>query len=256
MMKWLSLLTLLLTLSTQAAIREQQLTLPDQLGHAVLYQPEHPTNGAAVVVIHEWWGMNAYAKRRARMLAEAGYPAIAVDMYGTGKVADHPKDAKAFMNAAMRHPEQMNARFDAALAILRRQPGVDPHKLYAIGYCFGGGVVLNQARMGKPLAGVASFHGSLGSNIKVKPGQIKAKLLVAVGGDDPFEPETAVDALVDEMRAAKADLDLRIYPGAKHSFTNPQATELGKRFNMPLAYDKQADQKSWQALLNMLAGKA
>ncbi|WKE66566.1 dienelactone hydrolase family protein [Gallaecimonas kandeliae] len=259
-MKWFSRLAALamviLALPSWAKVVEQQLTLPDGLGSAVLYSNDQLKKpGPGVVVIHEWWGLNAYAKGRAKALAKLGYTSIAVDMYGTGKVADHPKDAQAFMEAAMREPDKMNARFDAAMAILKAQPNVDGARIYAIGYCFGGGVVLNQARMGKALAGVASFHGSLGSSIQAEKGKLKAKLLVATGGADPFNPPQVVSAFVKEMMDAGADLDLRVYPGAMHSFTNPGSTALGKQFDMPLAYDEAADKDSWAALLRMLKGR-
>ncbi|WP_272993747.1 dienelactone hydrolase family protein, partial [Spongiibacter tropicus] len=154
----------------QAAVTEQKITLPNELGSAVLYKAKR-ADAPAVVVVHEWWGLNDYARKRAKMLAEAGYTAIAVDMYGHGKTTTHPKDATAFMNAALAEPEKMNARFDAALSVLRKQTD---GKLYAIGYCFGGAVVLNQARRGLELAGVASFHGSLGTETPAKAGDINA----------------------------------------------------------------------------------
>ena len=159
------LFALLTSASLWAEVIETPVTLPDNLGAGVLYtnsKVKKPTAG--VIVVHEWWGLNEYARGRARQLAQEGYSAIAVDMYGTGKVADHPKDAQAFMEKALAEPEKMNARFNAAKAILLQQKMVDKDRLYALGYCFGGGVVLNQARMGNDLYGVASFHGSLGTD--------------------------------------------------------------------------------------------
>ena len=147
-----------------AEIIEQEITFDNELGSAVLYYDDAvKETTAGVVVVHEWWGLNDYSRSRARQLAEAGYAAVAVDMYGHGKIAEHPKDATAFMNAALAEPEAMNARFDAAITALAGAPNVDPKRHFAIGYCFGGAVVLNQARRGLDLAGVASFHGSLGT---------------------------------------------------------------------------------------------
>lgn len=234
-------------------VKETPVTLPDDLGTAVLYTPrwamkERP----GVIVVHEWWGLNDYARSRARQLAKAGYPAIAVDMYGTGKVADHPDNAMAFMNAALAEPEKMNARFDAARAILEQQGRADNSRIYAIGYCFGGAVVLNQARMGKDLAGVASFHGSLGTPAPAQAGAVKARVLVATGGADPMVPAEQVGAFAQEMSAAGVDLQLLSFPGVKHSFTNPGATAVGEQFSMPLAYDKAADQASWDALMQFI----
>jgi dienelactone hydrolase len=186
------------------------------------------------------------------MLAEAGYTAIAVDMYGHGKVAEHPKDAKGFMEAAMSNPEKVSARFNAAKDILKQQKHVDPERVYAMGYCFGGAVVLNQARLGNDLAGVASFHGNLSAAVEANPGDIKAKVLVAHGGSDPFVPVEQVTDFMQEMVTLGVDLKFLNYPQAKHSFTNPEATEKGKKYNLPLAYDKKADTESWDAFLEFI----
>ncbi|EKE74007.1 dienelactone hydrolase family protein [Gallaecimonas xiamenensis] len=245
-----------LALPAQAKVTEKTIELPNHLGTALLYQDDSQSaKGPGVIVVHEWWGLNDYAKHRAQMLAEAGYPAVAVDMYGTGQVAEHPDNAKAFMQAALKEPDKLNARFEAAWDILRGLSLVDKDRVYAIGYCFGGAVVLNQARLGKPLAGVASFHGSLGSSIKAEPGTLKARLLVATGGSDPFVPAEQATAFVSEMLAAGADLDFRVYPGAVHSFTVPDADGKGEKFKMPFAYDERADKDSWAALLRMLKGQ-
>ncbi|WP_372864169.1 dienelactone hydrolase family protein [Spongiibacter sp.] len=226
----------------------EKVSLPGELGSAILYKAKR-SDAPAVIVVHEWWGLNDYARQRAKMLAEAGYTAIAVDMYGHGKTTTHPNDATAFMNAALAEPEKMNARFDAAVAILKRQTGGD---IYAIGYCFGGAVVLNQARRGLDLAGVASFHGSLGTEQPAQPGVVKAKVLVATGGADPMVPAEQVGSFVQEMSAAGVDLQLLSFPGVQHSFTNPGATALGKKYQLPLSYDAQADRQSWAALMRML----
>lgn len=228
---------------------EREIKFANHLGSAVVYsnsKQKKPT--AAIIVVHEWWGLNDYARNRAKMLAEEGYTAIAVDMYGNGTVATHPKDAKAFMNAAFAEPEKMTARFNAAKDELLKLRTVDKNRLFAIGYCFGGAVVLNQARAGADLYGVASFHGSLGTETPAQPGHIKAKLLVATGGADPMVPADQVGGFVTEMSNAGVELNLLSFPTAKHSFTNPDSTKAGKEFEMPLAYDKHADEVSWEAL--------
>ena len=233
-----------------ADVVETPITLPDGLGSATLYTNQNvKTATAGVIVVHEWWGLNQYAKDRAKMLAEEGYTAIAVDMYGHGKVAEHPKDAQGFMQAALAEPEKVNARFNAAKEILKQHKSVDTERLYGMGYCFGGAVVLNQARLGNDLAGVASFHGSLNAAVEAKPGDIKAKILVAHGGADPFVPVEQVTGFVKEMVDMGADFQLLNYPQAKHSFTNPGATEKGKKYSLPLEYDKKADTESWAAFL-------
>ena len=243
----------LTSLQVSADVAETPVTLPNGLGSATLYSNQKlNSNNAGVIVVHEWWGLNQYAKDRAKMLAEAGYTAIAVDMYGHGKVAEHPEDAKGFMEAALSNTDKINARFNAAKNILKQQKHVDPERVYAMGYCFGGAVVLNQARLGNDLAGVASFHGSLSSAVETKPGDITAKIMVAHGGADPFVPVEQVTGFVQEMVTLGADFQLLNYPHAKHSFTNPEATEKGKKYDLPLAYDKEADTESWNAFLEFI----
>lgn len=245
---------LVLSPAAIAGVKEKPVALPDDLGTAVIYTSKKAgKSGPGVIVIHEWWGLNDYARERARMLAEEGYTAIAVDMYGHGEVADHPDNAKAFMEQALADPEAMNKRFNAAKALLAREKSVDEARIFAMGYCFGGAVVLNQARMGNDLAGVASFHGSLGSDVKPEKGAVKARVLVAHGGADPFVPAEQATQFVADMLAAGVDLTFLNYPQAKHSFTNPGATEKGEKFGLPLAYDQAADEHSWQALLSFIA---
>lgn len=206
-----------------------------------------------VLVVHEWWGHNDYARARARQLAEMGYVAMSVDMYGDGKVADHPDNAMAFMQAATRDKAQTSARFHAAEAVLKQQKVTDASRLAAIGYCFGGAVVLNMARQGADLRGVASFHGALGAWSPAEEGKVRAKLLVLNGADDPMIPAEAVAAFEEEMQAAGANFRVINYPGATHSFTNPGATAVGEQFGMPLAYNAEADAASWAELEAFLA---
>jgi dienelactone hydrolase len=211
-----------------------------------------------VLVVHEWWGLNDYARKRARMLAELGYTALAVDMYGEGKQALHPDDAKKFSSELMKNFDDAKARFMAAMEFLKQQPSVDPTRIAAIGYCMGGGVVLNMARQGLDLKGVASFHGSLNAVKPAQPGSVKAKVLVLHGADDKFIPPEQIEAFKEEMKSVGADFQFISYPGAVHSFTNPEADKLGKKYNMPIAYNAQADKKSWDELkkfLNMIFKK-
>jgi dienelactone hydrolase len=205
-----------------------------------------------VLVVHEWWGLNEYARKRARMLAELGYTALAVDMYGEGKQAAHPDDAGKFSSEVMKNFDVAKARFTAALDFLKQQATVDPTRIAAIGYCFGGGVVLNMARQGVDLKGVASFHGSLAAVRPAQSGEVKAKILVLHGADDKFIPQQQIEAFKQEMKTAGADSQFFSYPGAVHSFTNPDADELGKKFKMPIAYNADADKKSWDELKKFL----
>ena len=198
-----------------------------------------------ILVVHEWWGHNEYARHRAEMLAELGYTALAVDMYGDGKQASHPGDAGKFSSQVMKTAGLAKQRFDAARAVLEAQETVDKARIGAIGYCFGGGVVLHMARAGEDLRGVVSFHGSLGTAQPAEKGKIKSKILVLTGAEDPFVPADQVTAFEKEMHAANADFKVIIYPGAKHSFTNPYADDFGQQFNLPLAYNLEADTESW-----------
>jgi len=198
-----------------------------------------------VIVVHEWWGHNDYAKRRARMLAELGYSAIALDMYGDGKNASHPKDAGMFSGEVKKNMAVAEKRFLAAYNLLQKQKHVAKDKIAAIGYCFGGGIVLEMARRGIDLDGVVSFHGSLGTKSPAKKGKVKAKVLVLNGEADPFVKASAITMFKAEMDAAKVDYRFINYANAKHAFTNPDADKFASKFKIPLAYNKSADEKSW-----------
>lgn len=201
-----------------------------------------------VIVVHEWWGHNDYARKRANMLAELGYTALALDMYGDGKQANHPDDAMKFMQAIMGNMPGAEAKFNAALDLLKSHDTTDPERIAAIGYCFGGGVVLHMARVGTDLAAVVSFHGGLEPLTSAQPGMVKAKILVCTGAADPMSPQVQVDALKKEMDAAGADYEIISYEGVKHSFTNPIADSMGAKFNLPLAYSETADSQSWESM--------
>ena len=205
-----------------------------------------------VLVVHEWWGHNPYARKRADMLAALGYTALAVDMYGDGKQAGHPDDAMKFANEVFSNLPAAEARFKAAMNLLKNHPMTDPNHIAAIGYCFGGGVVLHMARTGADLDGVVSFHGSLAATHSAEPGSIKAKILVCNGAADGFVTAEQIAAFKKEMDDAGADYQFINYEGAKHSFTNPDADENGAKFGLPLAYNKAADEQSWQAMQEFL----
>lgn len=207
-----------------------------------------------VLVVHEWWGHNDYVRKRAEMLAELGYTAFALDMYGTGKLADHPQDATKFMQAVINNMPAAEKRFNTAHALLRNHKTVNPSSTAAIGYCFGGGTVLHMARQGADLQGVVSFHGSLGTQTPAEKGKVKADVLVLTGAADPMIPAEQVAAFKQEMETAEVDYEVHSYPGAKHGFTNPAADDFGKRFDMPLAYDAAADADSWTRMRVFLQG--
>jgi len=201
-----------------------------------------------VLVVHEWWGLNDYARKRVRMLAELGYTAFALDMYGDGKTAAHPEDAQKFAGEIFTNVKMGEERFLAAYDFLKDQETVDPNNIAAVGYCFGGAVVLHMARIGMDLKAVASFHGGIQAITPAEEGKVKAFILVCNGADDPFVTQEQIDAFKKEMDSAKVQYEFVNYEGAVHSFTSPAADSLGKKFNMPLAYNEKADKESWQEM--------
>jgi len=201
-----------------------------------------------VLIVHEWWGLNDYARKRARMLAELGYTALALDMFGEGKTASHPQDAQKFASFIYSNLKVGEERFMAAYNFLKEQETVEPNDIAAIGYCFGGGIVLHMASIGTDLKAAASFHGSLGAVVPPKEGVVKAFILVCNGADDPFTTPEQIETFKKEMDSAKVNYEFINYEGAVHSFTSPYADSLGKKFNMPLAYNEKADKESWQAM--------
>ena len=205
-----------------------------------------------VLVVPEWWGVNEYARRRAHMLAELGYAALAVDMYGDGLQAETPEEARKLSSGVMKNFDSAVARFKAAKDFLMRQPFVDPGKIAAIGYCFGGGIVLNMARQGMDLSGVASFHGGL-TPAAAGSDNIKAKILVLNGAADNFITPEQIEAFHKEMKTAGADYKFISYTGALHAFTNPDADMYAKKFNLHIGYDAEADRKSWDEMKKFLS---
>ncbi len=203
-----------------------------------------------VLVVHEWWGHNQYARKRAEMLAEQGYVAFAVDMYGDGKLADHPDDAGKFMQQVTSNMPLAEKRLAEALKILNQQEVTDSNKTAAIGYCFGGAMVLHLARIGTDIDGVVSFHGSLGTKSPAEKNAVKARVLVLHGEEDAFIPPEQVDAFKTEMKNAEVQYEFIAYSDVKHSFTNPEADQFSEKFNLPaLKYDQHADEDSWNRML-------
>jgi dienelactone hydrolase len=198
-----------------------------------------------ILVVHEWWGHNEYPRTRAKMLAELGYTALALDMYGDGKTADHPKDAGSFMTEVIENMESGRSRFEAAHDLLKAHETVDAASTAAIGYCFGGGVVLHMARSGSDLKAVASFHGSLGLANVQGTDQVNTRIAVYNGEADQWTSPEAITAFKTEMESAGAQYDFIQLPGAIHGFSNPGATANGERFGIPLKYNKLADDASW-----------
>ncbi len=213
----------------------------------VVYNDNTNQKRPGILVVPEWWGLNDYDKMRARELAKLGYIAMAVDMYGDGKVADNPTDAGKLAAPFYSNLQMAKDRLDAAVAELKTFSQTDPDKMAAIGYCFGGGVVLNAARLGEDLKGVVSFHGNL-IGAPANKDLLKAKILVCHGLDDQFVKKEDVDKFRHQMDSIGADYIFKAYPGATHAFTNPEATALGKKFNLPIAYNAAADTASWNEM--------
>lgn len=203
-----------------------------------------------VIVVHEWMGLNDYAKRRADMLASEGYVALAADIYGQGVRPTTPDEAGKTAGLYKNDRELTRSRAQAALKALKKNPLVDGKHIGAIGYCFGGMTVLELARSGADLQGIVSFHGSLDAPKPAEPGKVKAKVLVLHGADDPHVPAADVAAFQDEMRRARADWNLVVYGGAKHGFTNPDNDKL--KMN-GVGYNAQADRRSWKAMEDFFA---
>jgi dienelactone hydrolase len=201
-----------------------------------------------VLVFPEWWGLTPYLQQRAEQLAELGYVALAVDMYGAGQLADNPTDAGALMNGILNDMPTGEQRILAGLDFLKSQADVDSDRIGAIGYCFGGAIVLHCARRAYPIKAVASFHGSLGMTHQATPGEVHAKILVCHGDADAMVSDEQLQGFVEEMEHLKADCTLKRYPEALHGFTNPATNELGKQFGLPIGHNEQADQQSWDEL--------
>jgi dienelactone hydrolase len=192
--------------------------------------PRKVEKKTGIIIVHEWWGHNDYARKRADMLASEGYVAMSIDMYGNGKLAQHPKDAGAFAKQATKDFQLTKKRFTTALKILKQRKDVDKKKIAAIGYCFGGAIVLNMARAGVDLDLIGSFHGSLASPLKAQKGKVKAKkILVFNGAKDPMIKSDHITSFKKEMDSARLAYEFYNYPEAVHAFTNPEADKFGKK---------------------------
>lgn len=196
-----------------------------------------------VLVVHEWWGLNDYARGRAQQLAQLGYVAFAVDMYGKGKSTQHPDQAGAWMKEVNSSMEVWQRRASAGLEILKKQPRVDPHRMAAIGYCFGGATVQVLAYGAADLKGVVSFHGSLMPPSEAQAKQTKAKVLICHGALDPMNQPEALGKYVAAMNASAIDWQLIAFGNTRHAFTNPDA---GRHGISALAYNPASDRRSWQ----------
>ncbi|MFB3893811.1 MAG: dienelactone hydrolase family protein [Phycisphaerae bacterium] len=239
--------------SAGAAIKSQLLAYKDgdvQLEGYLVCDDAATGKRPAVLVVHEWWGLNDYAKKRADQLAGMGYVALAVDMYGKGVLAKTAKEAGELAGKLRSDRPAMRKRILAALDALKKDERVDPARIAAVGYCFGGTVVLELARSGAEIAGVVSFHGGLDSPDPDSGKNIKCKVLVETGADDKSAPMTAISAFEDEMRKGGVDYQIDIHGSAVHGFTNDAN---GSDPSKNVAYNEKADKRSWQAMKDFFA---
>jgi dienelactone hydrolase len=233
---------------TQAAVQVKSIAYKDgqtEMEGYLAYDDEVKGAQPLVLVVHEWWGLNDYAKSRARQLAQLGYVAFAVDMYGKGVLAKDAKTAGTLAGKLRSDRPAMRQRILAGLDAVKSDPRVDPKRIAAIGYCFGGTTVLELARSGANIAGVVSFHGGLDTSKPAEANGIKCKVLALSGADDRSVPPAQIAAFEDEMRQAKADYQIVLYGRAVHAFTNPAS---GNDPSTNVAYNAAADRRSWQAM--------
>lgn len=217
----------------------------------VAYNDQSAEKRPVVLVVHEWWGMNDYVKRRTCQLAALGYLVIAVDLYGEGKIANNVEEAVGFSTPYYKDPTLAKSHFDAALDQIKLNKLADTNNIAAIGYCFGGSMVLNFAKMGENLKGVVSFHGGLAGVPPVND-LLKSELLICHGADDKFVSSEEVTNFKKELETVNAIYTFKEYPNATHAFTNPDATEMGKKFSIPIAYNEPADMASWKEMKTFL----
>jgi dienelactone hydrolase len=239
--------------SVMAAVRTEKIEykVGDRLMEGVLVYPALAKGPLpSVLVVHEWWGRNDYATSRAAQLAELGYAAFALDMYGNGRVTADPKEAGAWAGSVKGDRAEMRKLALAGLDAFKATGKVDPDRIAAIGYCFGGTTVLELARVGAPVRGVVSFHGSLDAGKVENRSPIEPKVLVLHGADDPMVPPAQVAAFEEEMKTGNASIRIVQYPGAVHSFTNPAS---GGDKSRGVAYNADADRQSWEEMRKFLA---
>ena len=225
--------------------------LDDQLFEATMMLPKKFEGKLPlVVIVHEWWGRNEFMSEQSKRLTDAGYATLAVDLFGNNQVVETPAEAQALATPFYQNPQMGIERLTKFIELAKNDPHVDASKIYVIGFCFGGTQALNLARTGMDLAGVVSFHGGLASSLPQMP--IKARVLALNGLADPMVPAKERAAFEKEMKAIKANYKSINYKGATHAFTNPKATEIGKKYKIPVAYSKTAAEASYKELFKFL----
>ncbi len=242
---------------SQIQTRALNIPFEDSVSRSVLFSPSAGSSDSfpAVMVLPEFWGLTENMKNRALRLAKEGYTTLAVDLYGEGKLAATALEATAMMKNTLANMESTTKKLLNCLKVLSSQAQVLPHQRASIGHCLGGALSIHLARMGtEQLKGVVSFHGSLRLLAEENsfPSSIKTKILVCHGENDSMIPAEHVQNFKKEMEVKQADCKFISYPGAAHGFTNPQATENGKKFNIDTAYNAEVEKSSWQEMLRFL----
>lgn len=215
----------------------------------IAWKEDGIANKPGILVVHEWWGFNDYIRMRTDMLADLGYVAMAVDMYGDGKVYEDAAGAQQASGQIFANPNLIKERMTKAYQVLTSEPTVDKNHIGALGYCFGGTVALNAAAMGIPLDVVASFHGGL-AGFKAGEQMKNTKVLIGNGAADSFVTQADIANFKSEMEKYGITYEFKNYEGATHAFTNKYSTEAGKKFNMPIAYNENADKASWKDMIS------
>ena len=233
--------------------REIEYTAPDGqrlIGYFATPTTDQPVAG--VIVAPEWWGRNEYIEQRARELAEHGFAALAIDMYGDKRVTTQVPQASAWMNQTFEQADTIVNRAQAGLATLAAQPEVNTEKLAAIGFCYGGKVVLDLARSGADIKAVVTFHAVLAASAPAEKGKVKAEILVLHGELDSMVTLDNVASFRQEMHDADVDHEVVIFEDAKHGFSNPLADERAKANNVDLGYNAEAERQGLEAMYELL----
>ncbi len=223
--------------------------------HSYVAMPtDTPTDGTspAVLVAPEWWGVVEHPKTVAERLAKAGFVAVAMDIYGDGKMTTDAHQANAWMTQMLENPDELmnhcRVIFDAVAAL----PQVDGARIGIAGFCFGGKIALDMARLGTPLKAVATFHGNPTPITPAVEGKFTAKVLVAHGAADSMVSMAAIDGLRDELTAAKVSHEIDVYEGAKHGFSNPHADDRARENGVDLGYHADAAKVSWDKMVQFM----
>lgn len=251
-MRIAALFLMLLAADARAALVKK--SFPYKVGNLeavgyLVFDDKSAARRPGVLIAPEWWGISQHEKDAADKLAELGYVALVIDLYGKGQTADAPEKAKALMEAAQK--AGLDARFTRPLELLRQQRQVDPKRIAAVGYGLGGGLVLDQARLGRDLRGVVSYYGGLVNKDRVPPKSIAAEVLVLVGDGDVYVDKEQIDDFESEMRGLKARAKVVRYK-AYHGFANKAADPIGIKYELPFAYDEEIANKAWSETVAFL----